>query len=190
MLRHCFQWFKDTKMKANHNIRGLRSLQRYTVSNGSKILKWKQITTYGFSHVCPVNCFQWFKDTKMKANHNEYNGGYLRTTTVSNGSKILKWKQITTYTSDRYSAINCFQWFKDTKMKANHNLWCVTLERIRTVSNGSKILKWKQITTSDGYRNLFGYCFQWFKDTKMKANHNDFSHWDQRKKLFPMVQRY
>ena len=36
---------------------------------------------------------------------------------------------------------NCFQWFKDTKMKANHN--CATLEKaaLITVSNGSKILK-------------------------------------------------
>ena len=41
----CFQWFKDTKMKANHNM-----------------LKAANIKIYG--------CFQWFKDTKMKANHN------------------------------------------------------------------------------------------------------------------------
>ena len=39
------------------------------------------------------------------------------------------------------SELNCFQWFKDTKMKANHN--CVSLVTLRfgTVSNGSKILK-------------------------------------------------
>ena len=35
----CFQWFKDTKMKANHNVdRGL-NIVAYAVSNGSKILK-------------------------------------------------------------------------------------------------------------------------------------------------------
>ena len=35
----------------------------------------------------------------------------------------------------------CFQWFKDTKMKANHN-WCMELiYPIFAVSNGSKILK-------------------------------------------------
>ena len=35
----CFQWFKDTKMKANHN--GVSSIDRTdeAVSNGSKILK-------------------------------------------------------------------------------------------------------------------------------------------------------
>ena len=35
----CFQWFKDTKMKANHNVRRVIELEPYAVSNGSKILK-------------------------------------------------------------------------------------------------------------------------------------------------------
>ena len=38
----------------------------------------------------PNNCFQWFKDTKMKANHNFLMPGYQLIMTVSNGSKILK----------------------------------------------------------------------------------------------------
>lgn len=37
--------------------------------------------------------------------------------------------------------ISCFQWFKDTKMKANHN-YCFNFTYIPiAVSNGSKILK-------------------------------------------------
>ena len=35
----CFQWFKDTKMKANHNRVALSGSGVYAVSNGSKILK-------------------------------------------------------------------------------------------------------------------------------------------------------
>ena len=35
----CFQWFKDTKMKANHNYSKRIPLQVKAVSNGSKILK-------------------------------------------------------------------------------------------------------------------------------------------------------
>ena len=35
----CFQWFKDTKMKANHNIKQVEQKQYNAVSNGSKILK-------------------------------------------------------------------------------------------------------------------------------------------------------
>ena len=37
--------------------------------------------------------------------------------------------------------ISCFQWFKDTKMKANHNASLAEYEREIAVSNGSKILK-------------------------------------------------
>ena len=35
----CFQWFKDTKMRANHNIEMDISHNSDAVSNGSKILK-------------------------------------------------------------------------------------------------------------------------------------------------------
>ena len=37
--------------------------------------------------------------------------------------------------------ISCFQWFKDTKMKANHNGEDFDGENPEAVSNGSKILK-------------------------------------------------
>jgi len=37
--------------------------------------------------------------------------------------------------------ISCFQWFKDTKMKANHNYSLKFKRKIIAVSNGSKILK-------------------------------------------------
>ena len=34
----CIQWFKDTNLKANHNIRELVNLPIIAVFNGSKIL--------------------------------------------------------------------------------------------------------------------------------------------------------
>ena len=34
----------------------------------------------------------------------------------------------------------CFQWFKDTNLKANHNYQFIALDEIKVVSNGSKIL--------------------------------------------------
>ena len=58
-------------MKANHNYEVAHKQRNSVVSNGSKILKWKQITTIGY----PSKTAHWV---------------------VSNGSKILKWKQITT----------------------------------------------------------------------------------------------
>ncbi len=34
----CFQWFKDTNLKANHNKVAVFPFNRKVVSNGSKIL--------------------------------------------------------------------------------------------------------------------------------------------------------
>ena len=34
----CVQWFKDTKLKANHNVNGIEMFPGKVVSNGSKIL--------------------------------------------------------------------------------------------------------------------------------------------------------
>ena len=137
-----------------------------------------------------ISCFQWFKDTKMKANHNHFCHRRKICFAVSNGSKILKWKQITTIFATRRSTKSCFQWFKDTKMKANHNCKSVTRLLYTAVSNGSKILKWKQITTTLYTAFISKCCFQWFKDTKMKANHNKCSLIFICLMLFPMVQRY
>ena len=35
------------------------------------------------------SCFQWFKDTNLKANHNENGKGWKDWAAVFNGSKIL-----------------------------------------------------------------------------------------------------
>lgn len=37
-----------------------------------------------------ISCFQWFKDTKMKANHNDSQPFAYLSKAVSNGSKIMK----------------------------------------------------------------------------------------------------
>lgn len=37
-----------------------------------------------------ISCFQWFKDTKMKANHNAIFSNRSMNLAVSNGSKIRK----------------------------------------------------------------------------------------------------
>jgi len=73
------------------------------------------------------SCFQWFKDTNLKANHNDFGNWHTACLVVSNGSKILIWKQITTTASVYSSKSGCFQWFKDTNLKANHNFLRVPL---------------------------------------------------------------
>lgn len=37
-----------------------------------------------------TSCFQWFKDTNLKANHNQGLDLHIKRLVVSNGSKILK----------------------------------------------------------------------------------------------------
>ena len=117
-------------------------------------------------------CIQWFKDTNLKANHN---GHRIRKTgfeAVFNGSKILIWKQITTCRQFFAERVRCIQWFKDTNLKANHNARLLINGQILAVFNGSKILIWKQITTSAAEGRKILCCIQWFKDTNLKANHN------------------
>ena len=168
----CFQWFKDTNLKANHNALQGNSSPLSVVSNGSKILIWKQITTEILTGKLFKSCFQWFKDTNLKANHNDHHPIHLYPYVVSNGSKILIWKQITTLRSHSRALTSCFQWFKDTNLKANHNRYSATVGQLPVVSNGSKILIWKQITTENRVLHRLFSCFQWFKDTNLKANHN------------------
>ena len=153
----------ENESKSQHQC--LCMYRVHAVSNGSKILKWKQITTKKRVTLRWLSCFQWFKDTKMKANHNNTVFTHFPGLAVSNGSKILKWKQITTNQYSGLSERGCFQWFKDTKMKANHNRRPVLERWNPAVSNGSKILKWKQITTLGGQVRVILV-------------------------LFPMVQRY
>ena len=95
-LFSCIQWFKDTNLKANHNRFLSSSSMHLAVFNGSKILIWKQITTIYLFIFCLFCCIQWFKDTNLKANHNQTMQVPFRWLAVFNGSKILIWKQITT----------------------------------------------------------------------------------------------
>ena len=37
-IKSCFQWFKDTNLKANHNSKVADKQKKEAVSNGSKIL--------------------------------------------------------------------------------------------------------------------------------------------------------
>ena len=39
-----------------------------------------------------------------------------------------------------FHRLRCFQWFKDTNLKANHNNAAVLFSKMLVVSNGSKIL--------------------------------------------------
>ena len=165
-------------------------VQRYKFESKSQLLKTCIITKR-----C---CFQWFKGTNLKANHNMYHGGLIY-------EKLFPMVQRYKFESKSQPAVHrwviqlrCFQWFKGTNLKANHNPAVYRCVVQLAVSNGSKVQIWKQITTlewkkrssiglfpmvqrykfesksqQDGCRELRdSSCFQWFKGTNLKANHN------------------
>ena len=115
-----------------------------TVSFSNSIVVFKVLN---HSEILIIYCFQRFKDTKKKANHNPKIWGSDGRQTVFNDSKILKRKLITTYPRGSSSSSHCFQRFKDTKKKANHNILSLFMNARKTVFNDSKILKRKLITT-------------------------------------------
>ena len=199
----CFQWFKGTNLKANHNMSGQNAGSVQAVSNGSKVQIWKQITTkdmksfdwevlfpmvqrYKFEsksqqwsslYRCNRCCFQWFKGTNLKANHNVL-------------MFILKiWKLFPMVQRYKFESKSqpilslslskscCFQWFKGTNLKANHNCCGCYWNVESAVSNGSKVQIWKQITTWRYKSSSCVSCFQWFKGTNLKANHNNAAAW-------------
>ena len=160
------------------------------VSNTAKILIWKQITTGCLSFYIAYSCFQYCKDTNLKANHNCVGEGVYQGDAVSNTAKILIWKQITTYKLSCVCTVCCFQYCKDTNLKANHNSLSSCKPSISAVSNTAKILIWKQITTNMDFLCTRKSCFQYCKDTNLKANHNCRRRICGRQGLFPILQRY
>ena len=108
----------------------------------------------------------------MKTNHNFLSFLPRFLCAVSYITKLLNWKQITTGRFGDKLDKSCFLYNKVTKLKTNHNS-CPTLRKMTAaVSYITKLLNWKQITTS--WRSLwdrFG-CFLYNKVTKLKTNHN------------------
>ena len=106
-----------------------------------------------------LSCFQYVKGTKKKANHNGYRAVCGDYSVVSNTSKVLKRKQITTLAQAENISMRCFQYVKGTKKKANHNALSHLVKMKTVVSNTSKVLKRKQITTLDAHRHFGRWLF-------------------------------
>ena len=69
-----------------------------------------------------LSCFQWFKDTNLKVNHN---GIMLILSLIRLFPMVQRYKfesKSQLLKSAAYSMESCFQWFKDTNLKVNHNL--------------------------------------------------------------------
>ena len=152
-------------MKANHNRRGWFRQWPAVVSSTTKIVKWKQITTEVDARRLANSCFQYDKDSKMKANHNR------------------RWAKIP-------KDWGCFQYDKDSKMKANHNWnWTYVIAQ-PVVSSTTKIVKWKQITTVSTRQSCHPYVVSsTTKIVKWKQITTHCECWATGCSLFPVRQR-
>ena len=212
----CFQWFKGTNLKANHNLQHLRIDFRGVVSNGSKVQIWKQITTTLTYANRFIRCFQWFKGTNLKANHNVLSFLYVFVFVVSNGSKVQIWKQITTVEPRARGCEPLFPMVQRYKFESKSQLSDRWEQSYCVVSNGSKVQIWKQITTANIMNmadiRLFPMVQRYKFESKSQltldretymtvvSNGSKVQIWkqittaaaqtDKDGKLFPMVQRY
>ena len=119
----CLRLCKDTKIKANHNptvtlvsaLKLSKTLQRY--ENKSKSQQKDNQSTL---KQC---CLRLCKDTKIKANHNVFDRldrRYLLSKTLQRYENKSKSQQVVRVYHHRH---RCLRLCKDTKIKANHNLF-------------------------------------------------------------------
>ena len=162
----------------------------FAVSYITKLLNWKQITTTVLVASSVHGCFLYHKVTKLKANHNLQLPFLSSCFAVSYITKLLNWKQITTTVLVASSVHGCFLYHKVTKLKANHNLQLPFLSSCFAVSYITKLLNWKQITTTFSNPPTICCCFLYHKVTKLKANHNWIAQVKYRYTLFPISQSY
>ena len=118
----CFQWFKGTNLRANHNVFDDVLTQGHAVSNGSKVQIWEQITTVACRARYVSRCFQWFKGTNLRANHNRKATCWTPQMAVSNGSKVQIWEQITTNVVSFYRSARLFPMVQRYKFESKSQL--------------------------------------------------------------------
>ena len=89
-------------------------VQRYKFESKSQLSEIIQNFIYG--------CFQWFKGTNLKANHNRYIGGMKVNMLFPMVQRYKFESKSQLGTASGKIGDGCFQWFKGTNLKANHNL--------------------------------------------------------------------
>ena len=119
-------------------------------------------------------CFQWSKDTNLKANHNLICLSCCITVLFSMVQRYKFESKSQHMKKMMYLMGCCFQWSKDTNLKANHNVITVSWKNPALFS---MVQRYKFESKSQQSRGTYvkpGSCFQWSKDTNLKANHNGF----------------
>ena len=95
-----------------------------------------------------ISCFRYHKGTDFQANHNWLTSSPRRGTVVLDTTKVLIFKQITTKRLRKVIITSCFRYHKGTDFQANHNDFSCPECRNTVVLDTTKVLIFKQITTS------------------------------------------
>ncbi len=164
---YCIQYFKDTKRKqfttelgynmegdtlhsifqryktkAIHNIGAAVYYVKFTAFNISKIQNESNSQRYSLKYVAPLDCIQYFKDTKRK--------------------------QFTTAVSLSIASSLLHSIFQRYKTKAIHNELTGCIQYACTAFNISKIQNESNSQPKQRSYKAVTYCIQYFKDTKRK----------------------
>ena len=117
----CIIRYKDTNLKAIHNLFAYFLDCPYVVLSDTKIQIWKQFTTVAKKLQNVFRCIIRYKDTNLKAIHNSNRFMHIRRSVVLSDTKIQIWKQFTTHSLDLINMASCIIRYKDTNLKAIHN---------------------------------------------------------------------
>ena len=161
------------KFESNSQLTHCYSCGVKVVLSDTKIQIWKQFTTlslgdsalprlyyliqrYKFEsnsqpplkHGAPLwCCIIWYKDTNLKAIHNDTSNTHYNATVVLSDTKIQIWKQFTTDFTVASSKMMLYYLIQRYKFESN--------------SQPKSCVNWKSFC-----------CIIWYKDTNLKAIHN------------------
>ena len=147
----CVIRYKDTNLKAIHNSRVSLMATFSAVSSDTKIQIWKQFTTPVPMSCSMLRCVIRYKDTNLKAIHNMIT---LNKLTKELCHPIQRYKFESNSQRGviaRACMMRCVIRYKDTNLKAIHNLLRGGLWPCSAVSSDTKIQIWKQFTTQNCY---------------------------------------
>ena len=159
-------------MKAIHNYLLWEYTSACVVLSDTKIQIWKQFTTVQAQPNTDILLYYLIQRYKFESNSQLSRNSQQNSLVVLSDTKIQIWKQFTTIIQVRWNGSGCIIWYKDTNLKAIHNLKRVACIEYNVVLSDTKIQIWKQFTTRQRGVWTHQCCIIWYKDTNLKAIHN------------------
>ncbi len=162
----CIIWYKDTNLKAIHN-------PWLMVTNA--VLLYYLIQRYKFEsnsqHEAVANkqlarCIIWYKDTNLKAIHNNALPRNITDWVVLSDTKIQIWKQFTTFSVLEPFFPQLYYLIQRYKFESNSQRLPHLFPQLHVVLSDTKIQIWKQFTTdaeTGKYYEKLYYLIQRYK---------------------------